>query len=92
MRTLADMKKDRGGHCLRCGVDITNESQLDHSFCNYCWWDMFKHEFKPAATPDELDYDPDVCDICGEDKDSVQEHITDVFPGVEVPGYVRILR
>jgi DNA-directed RNA polymerase subunit RPC12/RpoP len=59
MRTLEDMKRDRGGHCMTCGKDIMSPDQKDHSFCNDCWYDMLKHTF-------ESENDEPICAQCGE--------------------------
>ena len=46
MRTLHDMKADRGGHCKRCGIDIMSPDQQDHTFCNNCWDAMMAHPYE----------------------------------------------
>lgn len=45
MRTLEEMKRDRGGHCHRCGTNIMSPIHEDHTFCNNCWNAMMQHKY-----------------------------------------------
>lgn len=71
MRTLEDMKRDRGGHCHNCGKDIMDASQEDHTFCNDCWYKMLAHPFET----DPEDPENPFCYNCDEDEDSLYHKI-----------------
>jgi hypothetical protein len=43
--SLEDSKRERGGKCLNCGINIMDPIHKDHSFCNDCWILLLKHPY-----------------------------------------------
>jgi DNA-directed RNA polymerase subunit RPC12/RpoP len=64
-RTLEDMKRDRGGRCHNCGIDIMSPLERDHTFCNICWNKMLAHPYVEYIAEDGSI----MCDSCAEPED-----------------------
>lgn len=70
MRSLAEMKIDRGGRCYNCRKDIMAETEKDHSYCNKCWWNFFAHPYITSGDGTMT------CDQCGYGADN-EYHLED---------------